>query len=57
MNLIYRGNSYQNLEIATQFELSSKTLKYRGFTYNISASTAQRPTFKAKLTYRGCKID
>lgn len=56
MNLIYRGNSYQSQEIATQVELSFKTAKYRGCTYSISASTAQRPTFKPKLTYRGCQI-
>lgn len=56
MNLIYRGNSYQKPEIATRFELFSKTLKYRGCAYNISASIKQQPTPKPKLTYRGCQI-
>jgi hypothetical protein len=55
MNLIYRGISYTRPQIATSTELSSKTVKYRGCTYNISSSTEQAIS-KPKQTYRGCQV-
>jgi Domain of unknown function (DUF4278) len=53
MNLIYRGISYTTQVIATSTELSSKTLKYRGCTYDTSSSTQSELTAPT-LKYRGC---